>query len=211
MSHPTQLLFLPGAGGSPEFWKPVAELLVHPAARKRLGWPGFGPTPADPLVNGIDDLVNQVLDAIDQPTALIAQSMGGIVAVQAALRRPDLVTHLVLAVTSGGVEVSDLRAQDWRPAFLAANPLTPRWFVDYRADLSGALGALQVPVLLLWGDRDPISPVATGLRLQTLLPQARMHIVAGGEHDLAHQFAHHVAPLIDAHLRLRAMTSQVMP
>ena len=201
MVNPTKLIFLPGAGGNPHFWQPVAQLLVHPAARKLLGWPGFGAVPADPNVNGIQDLVTMVVDEINQPTALIAQSMGGVIAIQAALRQPDLVTHLVLTVTSGGVGMSDLKAEDWRPAFLKANPALPRWFSDYKEEFSCAIGSVHAPALLLWGDADPISPVAVGIRLKGLLPQSNLHVFPGGEHDLANKLAQSVAPLIDEHLK----------
>lgn len=157
--------------------------------------------PSDPNVRGIHDLVAVVIDEIDQHSALIAQSMGGVIAVQAALKRPDLITHLVLTVTSGGVDMSDLQAEDWRPAFFDANPTAPRWFADYKEDISGAIGSLRAPTLLLWGDADPISPVTVGMRLKGLLPQSSMHVFPGGEHDLANRFAANVAPLIDEHLR----------
>jgi pimeloyl-ACP methyl ester carboxylesterase len=201
MPEPSKLIFLPGAGGNPAFWQPVSELLIHPASRKLLGWPGFGIVASDPKVKGIQDLVNLVLDEIDQPSALIAQSMGGVIALQAALRRPDLVTHLVLTVTSGGVDISDLQVQDWRPGFLAANPMIPRWFTDYQEDLSSAIASVHIPTTLLWGDTDPISPVAVGKRLAGLLPQSKMHVFPGGEHDLANTLAAKVAPLIEEHLK----------
>ena len=201
MPTPTKLIFLPGAIGSPEFWKPVADRLLHPASRTRLGWPGFGQIPADPLVKGLDDLVPRIVAEIDQPSALIAQSMGGVVAVQAALARPDLVTHLVLAASSGGIDTSDLAVQDWRPAFLKENPSLPRWFSDYKSDLSASLGLIRAPVLLLWGDSDPISPVSVGKRLSGLLPGARLHVFAGGQHDFANTHAAGVAAMIDEHLQ----------
>ena len=197
---PEKLIFLPGAGGNPAFWQPASDALVHPASRCLLGWPGFGVVPADPRIDGMDGLVALVLDQIDRPCALIAQSMGGVVAIQAALRRPDLVTHLVLAVTSGGVDMTDLHAEDWRDAFLAANPAVPRWLTDYRGDLSAAITTLRMPTLLLWGDADPISPVTVGARLNGLLPLSRLHVIVGGGHDLANRFATTIAPLIDAHL-----------
>ena len=198
--QPSQILFLPGVGGDPQFWQPVSSLLDHPAARRLMGWPGFGPVPADPGVRGMADLVARVVDAIDQSTALVAQSMGGIVAIQAALQRPDQVTHLVLTATSGGVDMAAHGAQDWRPAFTQAHPTVPRWFADYREDLSNALKTLMAPTLLLWGDADPISPVGVGRRLQALLPINQLHVVPGGAHDLAHRHAVQVAPLIAAHL-----------
>jgi pimeloyl-ACP methyl ester carboxylesterase len=74
----------------------------------------------------------QVVAAISGPVDLLAQSMGGIIAIRAALQKPDLVKHLVLSVTSGGLDVSALGAQDWRPTFLTQNPGLPRWFADER-------------------------------------------------------------------------------
>ncbi len=199
MQTPTKLIFLPGAAGSPNFWRPVSDRLTHPASRALLGWPGFDRVPADPNVRGMDDLLAMVLKEMDQPCALIAQSMGGVLAVRAALQRPEVLTHLVLAVTSGGVDMS--AAEDWRPSFHAANPTAPSWFVDYREDLSSRIGAIIAPTLLLWGDADPISPVAVGRHLQTLLPNSRLHVLHGGKHDLVVKLAPDVARLIDAHLR----------
>lgn len=197
---PSQLLFLPGALGRTELWRPVADLLAHPAAKVHFGWPGFGAAPPEPDIHGLDDLVAKVVAQIDQPTALIAQSMGGVVAIRVALEVPDLVTHLVLAVTSGGIDVAGLGGQDWRPSFHAANPLLPRWFSAYQEDLSRRLSKITMPSLLLWGDADPISPLRVGERLASLLPHAHLHIVQGGDHDLAETHASFIAPLIDEHL-----------
>jgi len=198
--RPEKLLFLPGASGNTDFWRPVAELLTVPGERIHFGWPGFGPTPPDPSVTGMDDLVSMVLLQLDRPAALIAQSMGGVIALRCALQRPELVTHLVLTATSGGMDLRGLGAQDWRASFQAANPSFPRWFADYREDLSEQLKKIQAPALLLWGDADPISPPLVGERLATLLPAAELHVFRGGTHDLGCQLAPQVAPLIDRHL-----------
>jgi poly(3-hydroxyoctanoate) depolymerase len=176
--------------------------MSHPASRKFVGWPGFGGLPERPDVRTMQDLVQLVTDELDQPTTLIAQSMGGVIAIQAALARPEQVTHLVLAATSGGVDVSDLHVEDWRPSYAQANPGVPRWFLEYGADLSASLALVGVPVLLLWGDADPISPIAVGFRLQQLFPRSRLHVIAGGDHDLANELWPIVAPLIDEHLSL---------
>jgi len=200
LSTQTKLLFLPGASGNTSFWHPVADRLEHPGERVHYGWPGFGPTPRDPAVNGMDDLVARVVADIDRPTALIAQSMGGVVAIRAALEKPSLVTHLVLSVTSGGMDVAAMGGVDWREALHAGAPALPRWFADYREDLTELLPTIGVPVLLLWGDADPVSPGAVGERLARLLPRAELHVIAGGDHNLANTWAAHVAPLIDRHL-----------
>ncbi|UZE23908.1 alpha/beta hydrolase [Pseudomonas sp. B21-056] len=200
---PAKLLFLPGASGNTQFWHPVAERLANPAQKLHIGWPGFGDTPPVPGITGMENLAARVLAEIDRPTALVAQSMGGIVAVLAALERPELITHLVLTVTSGGVDMSDLDAQDWRPDFAAANPTLPRWFLDDRTDLTLRLAELRMPVLLLWGDADLISPVRVGQRLAQLLPQAELHVFPGADHSLGSTHADEVARLIDRHLAYR--------
>jgi poly(3-hydroxyoctanoate) depolymerase len=203
MTHPptaATLMFLPGASGNTGFWTPVGTQLRHPGARRYLAWPGLGGVPADPGVHGIGDLVARVVRQIAGPVDLLAQSMGGVIAVRAALEKPDLVRHLVLSVTSGGIDVARLGAQDWRPAFRERNPDLPRWFLDEREDLTARIREIAVPVLLLWGDADPISPVAVGRRLAELFPRAELVVVAGGTHDLVLERADEVAPHIDRHL-----------
>jgi pimeloyl-ACP methyl ester carboxylesterase len=195
-----QLLFLPGASGNTQFWQPVADKLLHPAPRQFWGWPGFAGVPSDPSVRGISDLVDNVTRDITRPVDLIAQSMGGVIAVRAALAKPELVRHLVLCVTSGGIDVAALGGKDWRPEFFAQNPHLPRWFLEERTDLSPRLAELTLPVLLLWGDADPISPLAVGERLHSLLPNSTLTLVPGGTHDLAIERSTEVAALIDAHL-----------
>jgi pimeloyl-ACP methyl ester carboxylesterase len=197
---PSQLLFLPGAFGQTQFWHPVSCLLAHPASGVHLTWPGFDGVPRDPAIRGIDDLVSRVARQIDRPSALIAQSMGGAVALRAALLKPELVTHLVLCVTSGGIDLSPFDAQDWRPAMRAARPGLPDWFIRYQEDLAPRLPGLGIPTLLLWGDADPISPVQVGQRLASLLPRAALHVFPGADHGLGCTLAGRVAPLIDRHL-----------
>lgn len=210
--HTAQILFLPGASGDPDFWRPVAEGLTVAAEKVFVTYPGFGSSPADPHIQSLDDLVAAVAARIDRPTALVAQSMGGVIALRTALANPALVTHLVLTATSGGLDVRALGGADWRPAFAAANPSAPRWFLDDATDLSSRLREIKIPALLLWGDADPISPPAVGKRLEELLLNAELHVLVAGTHDVAKEEAPTVAWLIDSfladegYLRVRAET-----
>jgi poly(3-hydroxyoctanoate) depolymerase len=122
------LAFLPGASGRGEFWSTVAGHFDD-VASVTFDWPGFGDVPADPAraLGCYDDLATMVIEQLTGPTVVIGQSMGGVVAAMVAKRRPDLVSHLVLAATSGGVDVASLGAVDWRPSSRAANPTNPSW------------------------------------------------------------------------------------
>ncbi|CAN7168841.1 alpha/beta fold hydrolase [Acidovorax sp. Leaf78] len=204
MTTPTRLIFLPGVGGNPAFWQPAANAIALPAERVLLGWPWFGVASAADMppdaAGSMQDLVDAVTPHMDQPCALIAQSMGGVVAVLAALQRPEHLTHLVLVATSGGVPIDDLRPHDWRADFIRSNPAFPQWMAHERWDLARQLASLSAPALLLWGDADPISPVAVGERLQGLLPHAPLHVLPGGAHDMAQMHASAVAAHITRHL-----------
>jgi pimeloyl-ACP methyl ester carboxylesterase len=202
-TFPSRLLFLPGALGNRNFWEPLALELSNRAERVFMAYPGFGDAPAEPSFSCLEDLVNDVVSRIDRPTALIAQSMGGVIAVKAALRKQDFITHLVLVATSAGIDTAKLGAVDWREEFKRKNPHLPDWFASFRSDLTSQLKTIEVPVLLLWGDCDPLSPVAVGRCLMSHFPDADLHIVPGGEHDLAHRYPHLIAPLIEMHLARR--------
>jgi len=199
-SAATPLIFLPGASGNVDFWRPVSERLSHPGPRRFIGYPGFGSMPVDPAVTGLDVLVTRLVAGIDGPLDLLAQSMGGILAIRAALERPGHVRHLVLSVTSGGIDMAGLGARDWRASCRQSYPRAPAWFENERRDLTSRLCELRMPVLLLWGDADPFSPVAVGERLAALLPNAELCVFQGETHDLVFDRAADVAPWIERHL-----------
>lgn len=198
-----RLLFLPGASGNTQFWRPAAARLAAFGTPVFQAYPGFGGEPPAADVRDIGGLLSRVLAQLTTPTDVIAQSMGGVLAVRAALTRPGAVRSLVLTATSGGLDTSALGAHDWRADFQRNFPGAPDWFATERSDLSGRLSEVQVPTLLLWGDSDPLSPVAVGERLAALLPRAELVVIAGGDHDLAHTHAEVVAEHISRHLRQR--------
>jgi len=112
-------LFLPGASGSASFWKPVATAAGLDGmflARPRLGVEA-------PLqdIRGIDDLIALTAREITEPVNIVAQSMGGLIAIQLALSMPGMVKRLVLAVTSGAC-----RSRIWadRTGDLSISPLS---------------------------------------------------------------------------------------
>lgn len=191
-------LYLPGAVGRADFWQPAAHLIG--GSYELLSWPGLGDEKPNESINSLDDLIDLTCEQIDQPVNLIAQSMGGYVAIKTALRHPDKVRRLVLTVTSGGVDVSKLGGSDWRADYRTAFPNAARWIEQPTEDLSELIQTLHIPTLLIWGDDDPISPLAIGKHLESLLPDARLEIIEGGDHDLAKLHSEAIAALIQHHL-----------
>jgi len=196
----TPILFLPGSGASPDFWKPVGSRLPVDWAKHYFGWPGIGHQPPDSAINGFDDLIAMVVARMTEPVDLVAQSMGGVIAARIALEHPRLVRRLVLTVTSGGVDMALLGAHDWRPAYRQEYPNAGAWIYEQRVAAPLPVERIAAPTLLLWGDVDPISPVAVGRHLLQCLPDARLHVVKSGGHDIAQTHADEVAPLIERHL-----------
>jgi 2-hydroxy-6-oxonona-2,4-dienedioate hydrolase len=196
----TKILFLPGSGASPDFWKPVGALLPAEWPKVYFGWPGLGRQPHDPAVKGIDDLIAMVVARIDTPVDLVAQSMGGVIAARIALAHPQLLRRLVLTVTSGGVDMASLGASDWRVDYRKSFPNAAEWIYAPRTAAPLPIERIAAPTLLIWGDADPISPVRVGEHLEKRIPKAKLHVLPGGDHDLAVAMANQVAPLIARHL-----------
>lgn len=200
MTRSPTLVFLPGAAGSPEFWRPVADRLPAGWEKELHGWPGAGEQPHDPRVNSFEDLVERTQTAIQSRSDLIAHSMGGVVAIGVALRYPQKIRRLVLVATSGGIDVGSLGAGDWRAEYRAEFPNAATWITEQQVDYTGQLASVTNSTLLLWGDQDPISPLAVGRRLAAMLPNSRLTVLPGGTHAVALQHPASVAQAIIKHL-----------
>lgn len=195
------LVFLPGAGGSASFWRPVADRLADLGHAHVFGFPGFGDVPADPGVESLDDLFGWLVERLPPGAShVIAQSMGGVLAARLALDRPERVARLVLVATSGGVDVARLGAAEWRDEYRASMPDVPTWFIDDRTDLTDRLGEIRARTLLVCGDADPISPPSVAHLLAGRIPGARLVTVAGGTHAFASERPEEMASIIRSHL-----------
>jgi pimeloyl-ACP methyl ester carboxylesterase len=195
------LVFLPGAGGSASFWRPVADRLADLGRAHIFGYPGFAGVPGNSSVESLNDLFSWLVERLPPgPSHVIAQSMGGVLAARLAIERPERVARLVLVATSGGVDVARLGAVEWRDDYRAALPDVPTWFLDDRTDLTDRLAEIRAPTLLVWSDADPISPAAVAHHMLSRIPGARMTMIAGGSHEFASERPDEVASIIRSHL-----------
>ncbi len=199
------LLFLPGASGSREFWAPVRERLTDFGPSRVVAWPGLGGAPANPDVTRFDDLIELVMAVLEPNTHVIAQSMGTVVALRTALRCQQgadaRLSSLALVATAGGLDMQRLGATDWREGAPEWHPKdAPRYFFDERTDFSQQIRTITCPTLLLSGGKDPLSPPSVSEHLQQLLPNARHVSLDRGEHDMAFAHPDWVATQLRVHL-----------
>ena len=99
------LVLVHGLGGAASNWRLVAPAL---AAGRRVivpelpGHGGSAPLPAVPTVDVLAEAVLAVLEAEDAlPAPWVGHSLGGLVGIRAAVRRPEAVRGLVLAAAAG--------------------------------------------------------------------------------------------------------------
>jgi pimeloyl-ACP methyl ester carboxylesterase len=195
-----RLVFLPGVSGDARFWEPVAAALPTAWEKRFVDWPGVAGAPASAAVGSYDDLAALVLAELGDRAVVVAQSMGGIVAVDVALREPSRVSGLVLCATSAGLDPAQFDAADWRPAHRQANPNAPSWIYAPTEDMSARLSELTLPVLVISPTHDPISPLAMAEYLAQLLPKASLVSIESDDHWVARSQPEAVAEAIAAHL-----------
>ena len=201
MTSSRRVFFLPGASGDGRFWHPVGERLPAAWEKTFFDWPGLGRVPSRPDVNSLDDLARLVLGrAGTGPVDLVAQSMGGVVAMTVALARPERVRRIVLTATSAGIDIVPFSPEDWRPEYAQEFPDAASWILTERPNLSATLSSVTAPTLLVWSDADPISPLGVGQRLAGLLPRAELVVLPVAGHMFARDRADLVAPHMLRHL-----------
>lgn len=79
----------------------------------------------------------------------------------------------------------ELYAADGYPdAYLATirSLVTPKALLAADHDLSKRLGAIKVPVQLIWGDSDPLFPLSHAVNAHRLIPQSRLAVLEGAGH-----------------------------
>jgi pimeloyl-ACP methyl ester carboxylesterase len=179
------IVLVHGLGGCAANWVDVAPRLA--ATRRVLvpELPGHGlstPLPAVPNLAVFADRVAAVADREQLlPAAFVGHSLGGVVALRLALRRPDVVSALVL-VNGAGISSTTRRA---RYGLRILGIIGPRRFVAPWADSVAGSPFLRYAVFGRWGAADPLilSPEAVdgfleGTRLTSDSVSAARAVVA---------------------------------
>lgn len=159
---------------------------------------------ADTLV----DFIKQ--SAMPRPLILVGHSMGAIIVLQTALNYPDRVDGLVLIGSGARMPVNpqmleQLAKGTFDTGFLkiAYGPEAPaelvqseleqmagvpqlQLFIDFNAcnnfDVSERLGEINIPTLILVGDKDKMTPLKASQYLDEHIKNSVLHVVNGSGH-----------------------------
>lgn len=160
---------------------------------------GSSEKPCHPYSMGdMADDAAALLDGLAIPACtVVGYSMGGRIALALALRRPDLVSHLVLAATSARTPPVRALSRRWLATEVLGRvplprSLDPQGRPDFERqrrasaafDASGRLGELRVPTVVLHGTRDAMVPSALARELADGIAGARLVTVPGGHFSL---------------------------
>lgn len=235
------VLFAHGTAAWSGLWLPTLETLgragFHAIAYDMVpfGWSQH-PADGDYSRRRQADRVVALLEALDSRPVVVAHSVGAGPAAEAVLRRPDLVSGLV--IVDGAIALGSHQAAKGVPVYLrnrilrehiaaatASNPLLtrqflrgfmhvkqaataetvallqeplrrqgytealadwlPQLFVPPRDALSTRADhwqALDLPVALIWGREDTVTPLAQAEELAGLIPGAQLTILEGVGH-----------------------------
>jgi pimeloyl-ACP methyl ester carboxylesterase len=145
------LMLVHGLGGSAANWLALAPLLLPGRRLIVPELPGHGGSDPPAAAASLSAYADGLAALLDGPTAVVGHSLGGAVVLRLAIRRPDLVSALVL-VGAAGISSGSRRA---RYGLTITGLLKPgRRIAPYRSRVARS-AALKTLVFGRWGAADP--------------------------------------------------------
>lgn len=144
-------------------------------------------------------LARWIEEDFGEPAHIVGNSMGGHIAIHLAAARPDVVRSLVL-VNATGVPFRVAPSEHLRNLFLPrglwsflvillrdvfrAGPTSMAVALGriLRDDARPLMQQLSVPVLLVWGEHDPLVPLRYAKEMLVEIPNARLEIIPRAAH-----------------------------
>lgn len=201
-------MFIHGAGRTPASWGPQLARFEGALAVALPGHPDGRPLEG---TRAMAEWVIAEVEEVEGPLVMVGHSLGGAVALEVALARPDLVAGLVLVATGARLPVPDdaiaridddfegecarMVEQSWlyhepdlirrgTNSVISMGPDSLR--ADYLSakghDLRGRLGGIDVPAMVMSGESDPLVPTWLSEELADELPGATLAIIAEAAH-----------------------------
>lgn len=221
-----------GIGMSHRYLSRLHDVLAERRTVFSVDLPGFGGLPKPGLdldVPAMSRALGEVIDRLTtEPVVLLGHSMGAQWAVELAAQRPDLVAHVVAI---GPVTDDEHRSILAQALALARDSLgeTPRinaivfgdyvrcgmpWYLTQVRHMvaypvEDRLAELEMPVLLMRGEHDPIAGLAWCRRLRDRAPSAALVSIPGRYHVAQFSSPRAVADAIAFHTTTSRRTAGI--
>ena len=191
-----------------DYMLPTAERLAVHFRVYAPDLPGFGRSAKPPRAFDITELADALaawIRALGLGRAvLLGNSFGCQVVAECAVRHPDVIECLVLQGPTTDPGARTLRRQlgRWLQNSLYEPPMSPIMLRDYwRAGIPRAISTvrflfrdaieqklprIQVPALVVRGDRDPMVPQNWAEEAAALLPRGRLVVIPGAAHTVVY-------------------------
>jgi pimeloyl-ACP methyl ester carboxylesterase len=199
------LILLHGLSGSGRWWSRNVPVFSRSFRTYAVDLPGFGGSRGIRW-SRLDDIADRLADWLgdeDLPRAHVAgHSLGGAVAARLAARHPDRVDRLVLvdaAIRSQGTRTITRAGHVMRTVGRESVGFAPLLMRDLlrchpRSFIAATVDALQsdwephlrridAPTLVVWGERDAITPLALGQELTAVIAGARLITLPEAGHN----------------------------
>lgn len=201
------LVLLHGLGGSSDWWRHNIDVLAERYLVSAVDLIGFGRNRfflrRSKLPLRFDDiaalLARWIESSFREPVHLAGNSLGGQIAIHLAASRPELVRSLILIDSTGipfelapGAHVENIAMpHGWRSFLLIlmrdlfrAGPtaLAVAFARLLRDDARPLMQKLTMPVLLLWGEHDPLVPLTYAKQMLAEMPQATLRVIPRAGH-----------------------------
>lgn len=191
-----------GIGASHRYFMPLARLLAQHGTVHVLDMPGFGSTPKPDSALDIADFAAVALRALEDhlpgPAIIVGHSMGAQVAVEMGRRKPELAAAMILLAPAAedgartfGRQAARLMRNSARASlksqlvvFFDYLRCGPVWFYKTMPamlayETEKHIAALQMPLLLVAGKKDPVAPLRWLQKLAASCHDARIERVPG--------------------------------
>jgi len=222
----TKLYIIHGWSYNLDKWQAITPYLkAHDLETVFLKVPGLT-EPSDKVwdIDGYVDWLDKQLAKVDKPI-VVGHSNGGRIALNYAHQHPGRIKSLIL-IDSAGIPHNEFGPKTKRAIFrliahvgkiFAFIPGVKRAYYraiganDYyeapanmkqtlrnmlKSDSQIDYSEIDLPVTLIWGSEDSITPLKDGRKLQQLLPNSRLEIINGARHAPQSTNAEEVANLI---------------
>ena len=208
------LVFIHGAGGSHQLWLYQVRGLPQTTSYA-LNLPGHGNSTGQgrDSVAAYAEWLVAFLDAVElEQATLVGHSMGGAIAIDAALHHPERVAGLCLVATGARLRVAPTVLHGLRQNFMATVRQVAEWcygpqvppemihlselqmaatspevlYGDFAAcdafDVTGRLSEIGSPTAIVCGTEDRMTPPKYAAYLRDKIPGAALHLIEGAGH-----------------------------